>query len=80
MDFNCVDGILLSLPDCVGTAEQVIAESLSEEEIVGLKEMFESMDTDNSGTITLEELKVGLARQGSRISDNEVKQLMEAVR
>ncbi|KAG5020819.1 hypothetical protein JHK87_016674 [Glycine soja] len=31
----------------------VIAENLSEEEIIGLKEMFKSMDTDNSGTITL---------------------------
>uniref|UniRef100_A0A0D6R1B3 non-specific serine/threonine protein kinase n=1 Tax=Araucaria cunninghamii TaxID=56994 RepID=A0A0D6R1B3_ARACU len=59
-------------------ALKVIAENLSEEEIVGLKEMFASMDTDNSGTITLEELKIGLARQGSRISDTEVKQLMEA--
>ncbi|XP_057867291.1 calcium-dependent protein kinase 17 isoform X2 [Cryptomeria japonica] len=59
-------------------ALKVIAESLSEEEIVGLKEMFGSMDTDNSGTITLEELKIGLARQGSRISDSEVEQLMES--
>eukprot|EP01018_Ginkgo_biloba_P008955 Gb_00926 [translate_table: standard] len=59
-------------------ALKVIAESLSEEEIMGLKEMFKSMDTDNSGTITLEELKIGLARQGSRISESEVKQLMDA--
>ncbi|GLJ26586.1 hypothetical protein SUGI_0515670 [Cryptomeria japonica] len=40
--------------------------------------MFGSMDTDNSGTITLEELKIGLARQGSRISDSEVEQLVES--
>lgn len=46
---------------------------------MGLKEMFRSMDTDNSGTITLEELKHGLAKQGTKLSEYEVKQLMEAV-
>lgn len=58
---------------------QVIAESLSEEEIKGLKTMFANMDTDQSGTITYEELKTGLARLGSKLSEAEVKQLMEAV-
>ncbi|RRT81225.1 hypothetical protein B296_00002305 [Ensete ventricosum] len=52
---------------------------LSEEEIKGLKEMFKNMDSDNSGTITLEELKQGLAKQGTKLSEHEVKQLMEAV-
>lgn len=37
------------------------------------------MDSDNSGTITLEELKQGLAKQGTKLSEYEVKQLMEAV-
>lgn len=46
---------------------------------MGLKEMFKGMDTDNSGTITLEELKQGLSKQGTRLSEYEVKQLMEAV-
>ncbi|KAI4298683.1 hypothetical protein L6164_032214 [Bauhinia variegata] len=59
-------------------ALKVIAENLSEEEIKGLKTMFTNMDTDNSGTITYEELKTGLARIGSRLSEAEVKQLMEA--
>lgn len=58
---------------------QVIAENLSEEEIMGLKEMFKSMDTDNSGTITYEELKAGLPKLGTKISESEVRQLMEAV-
>lgn len=57
----------------------MIAGCLSEEEIQGLKEMFRGMDTDNSGTITLEELKQGLAKQGTKLSEAEVKQLMEAV-
>ncbi|PKU74006.1 calcium-dependent protein kinase 1 [Dendrobium catenatum] len=59
-------------------ALKVIAENLSEEEIRGLKEMFKSMDTDNSGTITYEELKAGLPKLGSKLSESEVKQLMEA--
>lgn len=40
--------------------------------------MFQNMDTDNSGTITYEELKSGLARLGSKLTEAEVKQLMEA--
>ncbi|ESQ40392.1 hypothetical protein EUTSA_v10012990mg [Eutrema salsugineum] len=43
-------------------ALRVIAESLSEEEIAGLKEMFNMIDADKSGQITFEELKVGLKR------------------
>ncbi|URE28693.1 calcium-dependent protein kinase [Musa troglodytarum] len=59
-------------------ALKVIAGCLSEEEIKGLKEMFKDMDSDNSGTITLEELEQGLAKQGTKLSEHEVKQLMEA--
>ncbi|OIW02809.1 hypothetical protein TanjilG_29585 [Lupinus angustifolius] len=59
-------------------ALKVIAGCLSEEEIMGLKQMFRGMDTDNSGTITIEELKQGLAKQGTKLSEQEVKQLMEA--
>jgi len=46
---------------------------------VGLKEMFKSLDTDNSGTITLEELRAGLPKLGTKISESEIRQLMEAV-
>ncbi|XP_022760810.1 calcium-dependent protein kinase 3-like isoform X2 [Durio zibethinus] len=59
-------------------ALKVIAENLSEEEIIGLKEMFKSMDTDNSGTITFEELKAGLPKLGTKLSESEVRQLMQA--
>lgn len=37
------------------------------------------MDTDNSGTITFEELKAGLPKLGTKLSESEVRQLMEAV-
>ncbi|KAI4973197.1 hypothetical protein ZWY2020_028905 [Hordeum vulgare] len=57
---------------------EVIAGCLSEEEIKGLKEMFKDIDKDNSGTIMLEELKNELAKQGTKLSDNEIEQLMEA--
>jgi calcium-dependent protein kinase len=60
-------------------ALKVIASNLNEEEIKGLKQMFMNMDTDNSGTITYEELKAGLAKLGSKLSEAEVKQLMDAV-
>ena len=41
---------------------------------MGLKAMFKNMDEDNSGTITLKELKQGLVKQGTKISEYEVKQ------
>ncbi|XP_004136537.1 calcium-dependent protein kinase 20 [Cucumis sativus] len=59
-------------------AIRVIAESLSEEEIAGLKEMFKMIDTDNSGQITLEELKHGLERVGANLKDSEISGLMQA--
>ncbi|KAL5545655.1 hypothetical protein UlMin_005342 [Ulmus minor] len=59
-------------------AIRVIAESLSEEEIAGLKEMFKMIDADNSGQITLEELKKGLERVGANLKDSEIHGLMQA--
>ncbi|XP_044480242.1 calcium-dependent protein kinase 29-like [Mangifera indica] len=59
-------------------ALKVIAENLTTEEIKGLREMFNNMDTDGSGTITFEELKDGLRRLGSKLSETEIKQLMDA--
>ncbi|GAV81807.1 Pkinase domain-containing protein/EF_hand_5 domain-containing protein [Cephalotus follicularis] len=59
-------------------ALRVIAESLSEEEIAGLRQMFTAMDTDNSGAITFDELKAGLRRYGSTLKDTEIRDLMDA--
>ncbi|XP_071908550.1 calcium-dependent protein kinase 26-like [Coffea arabica] len=59
-------------------ALRVIAESLSEEEIAGLKEMFKMIDTDNSGQITFEELKAGLKRFGADLNESEIYDLMRA--
>uniref|UniRef100_A0A5B7AVT0 non-specific serine/threonine protein kinase n=1 Tax=Davidia involucrata TaxID=16924 RepID=A0A5B7AVT0_DAVIN len=59
-------------------ALRVIAERLSEEEIGGLKELFKMIDTDDSGTITFDELKEGLRRVGSDLMESEIKDLMDA--
>lgn len=57
-----------------------IAQNLKEEELKGLKTMFANIDTDKSGTITYDELKTGLEKLGSRLTETEVKQLLEDVR
>ncbi|CAO2820252.1 unnamed protein product [Amaranthus hypochondriacus] len=59
-------------------AIRVIAENLSEEEIAGLKQMFKMIDADNSGHITLEELKKGLEKVGANLNDSEIVGLMQA--
>ncbi|XP_019069281.1 calcium-dependent protein kinase 26-like [Solanum lycopersicum] len=59
-------------------AIRVIAERLSEEEIAGLKEMFKMIDTDNSGQITFDELKIGLKKFGTNLNESEIRDLMKA--
>ncbi|KAL9319324.1 hypothetical protein ACSQ67_015841 [Phaseolus vulgaris] len=59
-------------------ALRVIAENLSEEEIAGLKEMFKMIDSDNSGQITFEELKIGLKKFGANLNESEIYDLMQA--
>ncbi|GJS21824.1 calcium-dependent protein kinase 26-like protein [Tanacetum coccineum] len=59
-------------------ALRVIVSKLSEEEIAGLKQMFEMIDTDNSGYITFEELKAGLKRFGSTLKESEIYDLMQS--
>lgn len=57
----------------------MIADSLSEEEIAGLREMFNMIDIDNSGQITYEELKQGLEKVGATLTESEIYSLMQAV-
>ncbi|KDO37960.1 hypothetical protein CISIN_1g041589mg, partial [Citrus sinensis] len=47
-------------------------------EIQKLKEKFTEMDTDNSGTLTYDELREGLAKLGSTLTEFDVKQYMQA--
>lgn len=64
---------------CYFLTWKVIAESLSEEEAKGLRQMFNNINTNGSGTIKFEELKSGLSRLGSQLSESEMRQLMDAV-
>ncbi|KAF5823427.1 putative protein kinase CAMK-CDPK family [Helianthus annuus] len=59
-------------------AVKVIASKLSEDEIAGLKQMFKMIDTDNSGNITFEELKIGLKNFGANLEEYEIHDLMQA--
>ena len=59
-------------------AMRVIAEHLSAEEVEVIKEMFALMDTERKGRVTLQELKAGLARVGSKLAEPEMELLMEA--
>ncbi|PHU06933.1 Calcium-dependent protein kinase 13 [Capsicum chinense] len=58
---------------------QVIADFLSSEEVEDLKEMFNKIDTDNDGVVSVEELKAGLQKLNSQLAESEVQMLIEAV-
>lgn len=60
-------------------ALRVIADHLSAEEVEDIKEMFKTMDTDNDGIVTCEELKAGIIKSGSSLAESEVQMLIDAV-
>lgn len=66
--------------DGLGLNLQVVADHLSVEEVAGIKEAFDMMDTGKKGKVNVEELKFGLQKLGHQISDPDVQILMEAVR
>ncbi|WIA30466.1 hypothetical protein OEZ86_000550 [Tetradesmus obliquus] len=53
-----------------------ISQHLAPDEIRGLRELFASMDADGSGTITLDELRTGLASRGAALPEGELAALM----
>ncbi|KAL2940821.1 Calcium-dependent protein kinase 8 [Bienertia sinuspersici] len=59
-------------------ALKVIAEHLSTEEVAGIKEEFDSMDTTKAGKVNLEQLRVGLQKLGHHIPDADLQILMDA--
>ncbi|GMH39525.1 hypothetical protein BSKO_07423 [Bryopsis sp. KO-2023] len=61
------------------TALMWMATNLPREEIEGLKQMFMAIDTDRSGTITVDELKKGLMKKGSSVPDGEMHRIMEDI-
>eukprot|EP00271_Cylindrocystis_brebissonii_P017027 TRINITY_DN424_c0_g4_i1.p1 TRINITY_DN424_c0_g4~~TRINITY_DN424_c0_g4_i1.p1 ORF type:complete len:531 (+),score=151.49 TRINITY_DN424_c0_g4_i1:1315-2907(+) len=58
-------------------ALQVVAETLQDEEIEGLHQLFLDIDVDKGGTITLQELRDGLRKWGAHLTDTEVERIME---
>jgi calcium-dependent protein kinase len=58
---------------------QIIVELLSGEEVDGLRAMFDLMDINNKGFITFDQFKNGLRKLGSQLSEQEIRQLMDAV-
>ncbi|GLJ26420.1 hypothetical protein SUGI_0509490 [Cryptomeria japonica] len=59
-------------------ALRVMAEHLSVEEAKSIKDMFQTMDTDNSGTLSYEKMKEGLHNLGYQMADSEVQILIDA--
>lgn len=59
-------------------ALRVVADHLTGEEVAGIKDAFELMDTGKRGKITLDELRIGLQKLGHQIPDAELQILMDA--
>ncbi|KAF5728820.1 calcium-dependent protein kinase 24 [Tripterygium wilfordii] len=56
----------------------LVADNLPNEQITGIKQMFNMMDIDKNGDLTFEELKDGLQRIGEHVADHDVRLLMDA--
>ncbi|KAK6138326.1 hypothetical protein DH2020_027910 [Rehmannia glutinosa] len=59
-------------------ALRVVAEHLSVEEVAGIKEAFDMMDSGKRGKINFDEFKIGLHKLGHQIADTDIQILMEA--
>ncbi|KAJ6908571.1 hypothetical protein NC651_018847 [Populus alba x Populus x berolinensis] len=60
-------------------ALRVVADSLPDEQVDKIKQMFHMMDTDHNGDLSFQELKDGLNKFGHSVPDPDVKLLMDAV-
>ena len=60
-------------------AMKFIAARMPAEEIVGLKKIFEAIDADNSGTITVAELNEALAKKGTSLKPEDVEQMLKLI-
>ena len=54
----------------------LLVRHLKKEEVEGLRQLFNDMDADRSGKITIDELRQGLDRHGARMAKAEVEALM----
>ena len=60
-------------------AMAIIASRIPEQEIYGLKTMFEAIDEDGTGSITVEELQQALEKKGSMLPKEEVASLLNSI-
>lgn len=63
-------------PPLLAQALMVVGQNLSSDEVAGLKELFKSIDTDNSGSITLEELRAALQKWDHKMNPLEVRRAL----
>lgn len=57
---------------------RVVADNLSEDQIEGIKQIFDMMDTDKNGSLTFEELRDGFHLIGQTVPDPDVQILIDA--
>mmetsp|Transcript_21427 Transcript_21427/g.55882 ORF Transcript_21427/g.55882 Transcript_21427/m.55882 type:complete len:529 (-) Transcript_21427:189-1775(-) len=57
-------------------ALKVMAKNMAVEEVTGLRQLFKSIDTDGSGTITVEELRTTLKKQNKPVIEAELNELL----
>lgn len=62
---------------CSGFCVKVIAANLPMDEISGMREIFMDIDTDKSGTITVEEFAEALRKKGKNLPEGELNQIMQ---
>lgn len=57
----------------------MVADNLPDDQIDGLRKLFDMMDKDNDGLLTFEELKDGFSMIGQVIPDPDIQTLIDAV-
>lgn len=60
-------------------AMKVIASNMPLDEITGLRNLFESIDADKSGTITAQELRDALGKKGTVLGEEDAKRLLSMI-
>ena len=60
-------------------ALKIVARALPQQEIHGIREMFQAIDEDGSGCITIDELREGLKKKGAELKLQEVEKIVSQI-